>query len=832
MSPYTHKILRLIGGAVFSISITSVIATYTTLRDVSHSVLLFGLVAVGLAGLAAYILFYFSQISETNNLVGIYMSVRELKKSDVRLAKALNIQAYNKYYRKRKEDNAIRESLKMSSGVVILGRPFAGKTRAALEAVVETDLDAYIISFTSSEQITSDKIKEIFLPCFFIFFAKPAVILLINAEQRSAHYPFEELWARLRKQCSRISIIVTCRSGVGEKTLAEGEIQQLVRGLRRVELGPLDPQARTDIYFHVWNEQPGPLGIDMSLPGLIIFGPKEMRETYAQLPFRSKRVITALGLARACGAEACERALLNEILKNVLAQDIVGIEGEISDMGEKYVLMADERDRISLQNDEFVVADYSGYYPTFLKLKKDLEKVESLPAVSGNADRLLQLGFYYWSRFQDFNSAHRAMESSLQVKSSPLAHASLARLYMWLGEPERARTAINAAVAATSEENQKAVTLLLFADEILFKGADGEKAAGWYALAAQHADDSRTSARISFRQGDCLVRLKRFSEAESIYRDYLTKAPAAEKSAATARLVLTMLAQDRVLEARRLLRQTWNSMIREEWLALAMLVVESSEGFSDVASYLQRTSDAVWEEYCDCVLSLQESDGISFLLFAETCLMRGFLAPALTAYRSLIDQPARFGIQEADVTNCWLNLGAGLRDRQQFADARAAFGGAEKLVRQNPARRNALTYVLAGLADCDLFETHSDSEAAPQYGKALDLAREYGDENAISWAQMGLGDIALMNGDFVEAKKNYLAPELIVNSVSGRSRTDLGLARAYLELDELDDAEIYVANGIASTLRLDYRFRQMQFQELRKRLAKKRATSVSTVAGG
>ncbi len=830
VSPYGSKILRLVGGASLSISITGLITIYTALKGVSYPLLLFGLVAIGLAGLAAYVLFYFLQITQTNNLVGIYMPVHDLARTDERLAKALRIQPYYKYYRKRKEDDAIRESLKTSGGVVILGQPFSGKTRAAVEAVVETDPDAYIVSFTSSDQLTSDKIREIFLPCFFIFFAKPALILLVDDARLFAHCPFGELCARLRQQCSRISIIVTCRTGVDEKVLIEGELPQLVRGLRRVELGRLDKPARIDIYSHVWNENLGPLGVDLCLPGLIIFGPKVMRETYAQLPSRSKRVITALGLARTCGAEACERAFLNEILKNVLAQDIVGIEAAISDMESKHVLMVDEADRISLLNDEFVVADYGVHYRKFFDLKTDLRKLESLPAISGNAVRLLQLGAYYWNRLQDFDSAHRAMESSLQVKPSPLTHAWLARLSLWMGEPERARTAINAAVAATDDENQKAVVLTLFADEILFKVADGEKAAGWYALAAEHAKDPLTSSRILFRQGDCLVRLKRFSEAEPIYRNYLPKAPAAEKSVTTARLVLAILAQDRIAEARGLLRQTLNGMARQERLELAMLVVESSEGFFfDMASHLQRASEVVWEEYRDYVLGLQESDGISFLLFADTCLVKGFPAPALTAYRSLVDQPAKFGIEEADVVSCWLDLGAGLRDRQQFAAARAAFRSAERLVRQNHSRRNLLTYVLAGLADCDWFESQSESEAAPQYRKALDLAEEYGDENASSWAQMGLGDIAVMNGDFLQAKASYLAQRLMGNSVSGVSRINLGLARASLALDELDNAEIYIANGIASTLPLDYRFRQTQFQELGKRLAKKRETNSSLV---
>ena len=75
LSPYQFKILRLVGGAI---SIISLIKIYTALKGLSHPVLLFGLAAVGLAGLAAYILFYFFQMSETDKLIGIYMPVREL----------------------------------------------------------------------------------------------------------------------------------------------------------------------------------------------------------------------------------------------------------------------------------------------------------------------------------------------------------------------------------------------------------------------------------------------------------------------------------------------------------------------------------------------------------------------------------------------------------------------------------------------------------------------------------------------------------------------------------------------------------------------------------
>jgi len=829
MSPYAFKILRLAGAALFSISITSLMGTYTTLKGVSHSVLVFGLTAAALVGLLAYVLFYFSQISQTNNLVGIYVSARNLRNADERLANALRVQRYNKYYRRRREDNGIRESLRTTGGVVILGQPFSGKTRAALQGLLETDPAAYILSFTGVDGMTQDKIseiiKEIYLPCFFVFFAKPVVVVLIDDAHRFVHFPFQQLWARLREQCSRISIIVTCSTGASEKGLAGGELQQLARSLRRVELGPLDPQARIDIYSHVWNKMPGPLGVDLSLPGLIIWGPQGMRDTYRSLPPRNRRIISALALARACGEEPCERAFLNEILKNVLAQDVTGIELSISAMADDHVLVVDENDKIFFQNDEFVVADSQAHYPMILDLKKDLRKLESVLTFSGDADRLLQLGVHYWRRFYDRESARRAIEVSLQRKPSPLAHASLARLYLWFGEWERARAAIDTALALTTEENEKAAILSSFADELLFNSSDGEKALGWYTLAAHHAQNDVTVARVSFRRGDCLVRLKRFSEAESIYRDYLAKAPEADKSQVTARLTLTILAGGRVPEARSLLRQTWDSKPPQEWVALAIHVLENAEGFfSDMLTYLQSASDAVVEEYRDCALRLEEHDGTGnpLLVFANECLISGFLTAAVPPYQYLINNAAKFRIEEVDLVNCWLNLGAALRDCQQFTEARAAFRNAHRLVRQNAASRSSLTYVFAGLADCDLFEKQSASDAAPQYREALNLAQEYGDENAISWAEMGLGDIAILNGEFAKAQEIYATPRLVPNTVSGISRIDLGLARTCLEHDALEDAEFYIADGIASTSRLDYRFRQAQFQELGKQLTRKR----------
>src|ERR1700683_882936 len=161
MSPYAFKTARLVGGAVFSVSaIESIFKISNAGQEVSPILLL----CLAAGGLAAYVIFYFWQISEIDKLIGIYVHARTLRRISEPLARALRIHPYHRYYAKRPADDDIRENLKANDGVVILGLPFSGKTRAALEAITETHPVAHVISFTSPDRMTLETIKEIVLP--------------------------------------------------------------------------------------------------------------------------------------------------------------------------------------------------------------------------------------------------------------------------------------------------------------------------------------------------------------------------------------------------------------------------------------------------------------------------------------------------------------------------------------------------------------------------------------------------------------------------------------------------------------------------------------------
>ena len=827
MSPYAFKITALVGGWA---SMSTVISIYTVYKE-QQPLLPFLLIGVTVFMLFAYVFLYYSQISEIDKLVGIYVRARNFKRVDDFLVRAFRLHPYFQYYGKRPEDGEIRTKLKDNGGVVILGKPYSGKTRAALEAIWETHPRAFVLSFLSPNGMTPEAIRDIVLPSFFIFFRKPKVVLFIDDAQKYSGSPFAELFARLHNQCSQFYIVATVRTGFNARLGEDAELRHALSGIARVELGPLSAQTAYEIRSNVWKEGSGPLTDDISLPGLIMSGPREMRERYDDLPAKLRRIITALRLAAACGAIVCERSFLLDILREVLSQDIVEVESMIVDLEKRYILRVDGKDNVSVQHDEYFQSDYRDFYSTHLFFKKDLKKVQALLVAGSNSSRLLQLGLYYWNSLQDFGAARSALEASMRCGPSALGYASLARLYLCLGEPEIARSAINSAVETTKDLNIKAVIITVFAYEILFKMGDGATALGWYTVAMQHATDPLTSGEILVRQADCHVRLKRFSEAEPIYRSYLTNSPLTEKNHATARLFLSIVAQDRASEAQELLRQAWSAMPEDGRLALTLSVLENAEGFfPDMASYRDGASNAVWREYRDRALKLLGRERVceALVMFGDSCLSGGFLTPAVTCYGFIIDRASELQVERHSLVGTMINLGAALRDRQMLSEARKTFSLAKALAQQDSAMKGLAGSAIAGLADCDLLEEHPVSLAEAQYHEAMRLGKESGNEVTVGWVQMGLGDIDIINRDFVNAKKNHGAPWLIPKSVSGQSRISLGLARACFGLSEFDDAELYVGSGIALTLRIDYRFRQKQFLKLKERLAMVRKAELAT----
>src|SRR5712692_855858 len=445
MSPYANKVIGPFRAALFSAPFFTAAITFVKAPDYSAYVWI-GLAVIGLGYFVGYVLFYLFMISDLDKRAGFYVPVRSLKKIGEPRARALGIHPYYDYYEKRPEDGELRTHLGTNRGVVILGDEYSGKTRAALEAIIETHPQAYMLSFMSPDQLKPDKIQEIVVPCFLVFWRKPEVVLFVDDIEKFAASPFRELLLRLDGQCSRcLTIVATCCTKFAASALDDAHVKQLLRGVPIVKLGPLDPLTAGKIYTERLKHGPAPLTMDMSLPGLIMYGPQEMRNKYRDLPPKHKRVVTALRLASACGAVACERRFLAEILKRVLLQEVAGIEESIDEMDKKYIVIIDNNDRVSIQHEEFLQEDHRRYYPTILEFKKDLKKVVSLLFASHDADRLIFLGHYYWSILHDLVSARRALEASLQIKQSPLTNGYLARLYVWQGESERARAAINAA---------------------------------------------------------------------------------------------------------------------------------------------------------------------------------------------------------------------------------------------------------------------------------------------------------------------------------------------------------------------------------------------------
>src|SRR4051812_5790600 len=111
MPPYGFKLLRLLGAALFS---WSALKFYREIAVPGSAFVWFGLAA---ACVAAYVVVYFWERHEVDELVGLYVPVKKLEKMDGPLARWLGIVPYHPFYAPRPEDEQIRARLRSAGGV-------------------------------------------------------------------------------------------------------------------------------------------------------------------------------------------------------------------------------------------------------------------------------------------------------------------------------------------------------------------------------------------------------------------------------------------------------------------------------------------------------------------------------------------------------------------------------------------------------------------------------------------------------------------------------------------------------------------------------------------
>jgi tetratricopeptide (TPR) repeat protein len=769
-------------------------------------------ILVAVPALVVYILVGFpAQMQQGADRLEVCVRTSRLRKHDATLFEMLHVSGYHSYYHPRPEDERIRTSLKDRGGVRIVGTLGAGKTRSALEVVAALRPHAWLVAVRNPDTLTSENIRGIVVPAIFVWWGKPEIVLLLDDATQFVGKPVDSLVKRLLEQCSRFAVVVTYRTGPDEgKLFADPQFEHLLddRLSTAVQLLPLDPAAADEIYAHVWQGKVGPLIADKSSPGAIVLGLDAKIQQYAHLPNEQRRLLTALQLTIACGARPCTEDFLWMVAEAVWGLSPGRHRGDLEELQRQQyvrVSLSNDRREVIPVSDRYLDVDHVYHYSNLADYKGDLRKLEDLLVRERLTRRLADLGVFYWSALQDLLAARRALESAVRgdPKDRPSALA-LARLYGWLGEPDRAKTMIETLRDSIADPDEKAETVLAFADEILYGMGQPEIAATWYSQALELAKGPLTRGVIAQRTADCFIKTGSFARAEELYR---TCEPQMNGLFISARIVLALLGQNKTEDARTRLSRLWDETDARGRSALSETLLDSAEGcFRSGEAALDATRDLVWEQV------VRSSIGANDLLaFASAMLNAGFLDSAARAYDLIVQQAERLTIDVPTLQACYINLSATYRDQGRLAEARSSFQQALDSLDRQPFSALARAAAEAGLADCDLIGGGDLALARERYERARQAGERAADAWVRTWGMLGLGDVLVKERHWGDAERMYRDIELLPTNCGGETRWLLGLGLSCSRLGKLDDAQMYLARGLRRCNRRSYAARQQQF---------------------
>jgi len=156
----------------------------------------------------------------------------ECKKTKKLMPEDFGIAEYRDYYYEREEDRKIREALNEGKSILIIGRPKAGKTRAAYEAVKR--LEGFKVVKFWEKLLETDKIPKAIKK-------GKNVLVFDDLNKFVDKVNLYEVIKQFKDMSKSIVVVATCRSGK-ELEEAEEKFSDALRDFERVELGDVSEE--------------------------------------------------------------------------------------------------------------------------------------------------------------------------------------------------------------------------------------------------------------------------------------------------------------------------------------------------------------------------------------------------------------------------------------------------------------------------------------------------------------------------------------------------------------------------------------------------------------
>jgi len=355
------------------------------------------------------------------------------KKTKKLMPEDFGIAEYRDYYYEREADRKIREALNEGKSILIIGRPKAGKTRAAYEAVKR--LEGFKVVKFWEKLLETDKIPK--------SVKKGKNVLVFDDLNKFVDkLNLYEVIKQFKDMSKRFVVVATCRSGK-EFEEAEKKFSDVLRGFERVELGDVSEEEAREVANETGIEFKS---FDGTI-GSLFLGLNAMRIRFEEEPEECRILFRVLKLLHDAKIFSPRKSLVEEIYRRKLERDGISanmsIESALKQLERDsfiFVLKLKEFQAIRERHESYL--DFTGYSASV----DDFHWLKEILAELKDAEGLFYLGNAFCDR-ELFESGIECYDVSLKLKECAEAYINRGIAYAKLNKHEQAIEDFSKAIA-------------------------------------------------------------------------------------------------------------------------------------------------------------------------------------------------------------------------------------------------------------------------------------------------------------------------------------------------------------------------------------------------
>jgi len=346
----------------------------------------------------------------------------ECKKTKKLMPEDFGIAEYRDYYYEREADRKIREALNEGKSILIIGRPKAGKTRAAYEAVKR--LKGFKVVKFWEKLLETDKIPKAIKK-------GKNVLVFDDLNKFVDKVNLYEVIKQFKDMSKSIVVVATCRSGK-ELEEAEEKFSDALRDFEHVELGDVsEEEAR-----RVANEARIEFKSFDGTIGSLFLGLKAMRIRFEREPEECKILFRVLKLLHDAEIFLPRKSLVEEIYRRKLEKDRISASMSVESALERlerdsFIFVLKEFEVIRERHESYL--DFTGYSASV----DDFHWLKGILVELKDAEGLFYLGNAFYGR-KLFKSGIECYDESLKLEECAAAYNNRGNAYAELNEHERA----------------------------------------------------------------------------------------------------------------------------------------------------------------------------------------------------------------------------------------------------------------------------------------------------------------------------------------------------------------------------------------------------------